>query len=275
MKNEIIKEGPSVEEAIDLALEELGVQQDVVQFEVLEDPTKRLFGRSDKPARVKVWLKDGFAGEVEDARQIAHEIIDTEDDDAEPTTAEAESGGERDAAETPEEDETAGGEALEEHGAPDRPSEEVLDQVADTGAEAVNELLSHMQIDAAIEEYEGDENEIILDMVGDDLGILIGRHGKTLDALQTIVAALARRKLGWYHPLIVDVEGYRSRRRGKLEQIARNAAEKAAKQERPVRLRPMTAFERKVVHIALRDDSRVTTESEGDEPQRAVVVNPR
>ena len=143
--------------------------------------------------------------------------------------------------------------------------DEELDQVADTAVTALKEILARFEIsDPVIEEYEGDEGEIILDVVGGDLGLLIGRHGRTLDALQTAVGAITTRQLGFRHPVVVDIEGYRHRRRQKVEDIARRAAEKAARQRKPVRLRPMTAYERRIVHVALRNDSRVVTGSEGD-----------
>jgi anaerobic selenocysteine-containing dehydrogenase len=113
------------------------------------------------------------------------------------------------------------------------------------------------------------------DIVGDDLGILIGRHGKTLDALQTVVAAVTNRKSELRYPILVDVSGYRYRRKAKLEEIARRAADRVARQGRPVKLRPMSSYERKVVHMTLRDDRRVVTASEGEEPFRQVVVGPK
>ena len=81
--------------------------------------------------------------------------------------------------------------------------------------------------------------------------------------------------MGFRHPVVVDIEGYRHRRRQKVEDIARRAAEKAARQRTPVRLRPMTPYERRIVHVALRNDSRVVTASEGTEPYRQVVIKPR
>jgi len=129
--------------------------------------------------------------------------------------------------------------------------------------------------DPAVEEYEGDEGEIILDVVGGDLGLLIGRHGKTLDALQTAVGAITTKEMGFRYPVVVDVEGYRHRRRQKVEEIAKRAADRASRQKTAVRLRPMTAYERRIVHVALRDDRRVETGSEGAEPYRQVVVKPK
>ena len=105
--------------------------------------------------------------------------------------------------------------------------------------------------------------------------MLIGRHGRTLDALQALSSAITNRKLGFRYPIIVDVEGYRHRRRQKLEDIARRSADRAARQHTAVRLRPMTAYERRVVHVALRDDRRITTQSEGEDPFRMVVINPK
>lgn len=245
MKKEVISEAPTVEEALDEALEELGVQQDVVEYEVLAEAGKKLFGLAPgRFARVRVWLKEGV-------------VVGQESD-----------GGETQDDSSPE------GEPDREDGA-QALSEEELDRIADVGLEIVKGLLEDLGVEATIEEYEGDDDEIILDIVGADLGILIGRHGKTLDALQTIVTTMVRRRLGEYHPILVDVEGYRSRRKAKLEDIARSAADRASRQGRNVQLRPMSSYERKVVHIALRDDQRVVTESEGDEPYRAVVVSPQ
>jgi len=154
-------------------------------------------------------------------------------------------------------------------------TDEQLDVVADAGVATITDILGLMGVEASIEEYEGDEGEIILDIVGDDLGILIGRHGRTLDALQVLVSAITNRKLEERYPIVVDISGYRHRRRLKLEEIARRAADRAARQHQAVELRPMTSFERRVIHIALRNDRRVTTESEGAEPRRMVVIHPK
>jgi spoIIIJ-associated protein len=155
-------------------------------------------------------------------------------------------------------------------------SDEELDKVADAAVEALKSVLKYFGVESAtVEEYEGDEGEIILDVVGADLGLLIGRHGRTLDALQTAVGAVTTRQVGFRYPVVVDVEGYRHRRRQKIEDMARRAADRAARQRTAVRMRPMTAYERRVVHVALRNDSRVTTGSEGAEPYRQVVISPK
>lgn len=240
MIDEVITEGPSVEDALDTALEQMGVQQDAVDFEVLVEPSRGLFKSASSIARVRVWLRPGALPEteIEDIDEVddAPEILTTEDAEL---------------------------------------SDEELDAIADTGAAAIRAILGSLGIEGGIDEYEGDEGEIILDITGDDLAVLIGRHGRTLDALQVLVSTITNRKLDTRYPLVVDVSGYRHRRRMKLEEIARGAAERAVRQRRAVQLRPMSSFERRVIHVVLRDDRRVQTESEGAEPRRMVVVHPR
>jgi spoIIIJ-associated protein len=244
MRTEIVKEGPTVEEAVDAALEELGVQADAAEFEVVEAPSKGLFGGS-RPATVRVWLKP----------EAVESLAGSDDEELE-------------------EDETLPDE-LKVSEPPAELTEEELDRVADTAVAVVQRILGFFGIEAAIDEYEGDDGEIILDIVGGDLAILIGRHGKTLDALQTLVAAATSRQLGFRYPVVVDVEGYRGRRREKLEDMARRTADRVSRQGRSVKLRPMTSYERRVIHMALRDDRRVITESEGEDPGRAVVISPK
>jgi len=154
-------------------------------------------------------------------------------------------------------------------------SDEEVDKVADTAIAVIEDLLKYFEVgQVTIDEYEGDEGELILDITGDDVAVLIGRHGRTLEALQLLISSITTRKVGFRYPLVVDVEGYKSRQRQKFEDIARNAAERAVDQGRDVKLRPMTPYERRMVHIALRDDPRVTTESEGEGRARRVVVIP-
>lgn len=156
------------------------------------------------------------------------------------------------------------------------PDDVDIDEVADTAIEVLQTILKPFDIgDIIIDEYDGDEGELILDITGDDLAVLIGRHGRTLDSIQFLVSAIVRRKMGYRYPVVVDVEGYKSRQRQKIESIAKSAANRAVSQDRDVPMRPMTPYERRIVHIALRDDVRVETESEGEGSERHVVVKPR
>lgn len=249
MLTEITKEAPTVEEAVDAALEELGVQADAAQYEVIDEPTHGIFG-SGRPAKVRVWLKPGV---LETLGQSAVAENESDEDEEEETMPQAL----RVSEERPE------------------LTDEELDKVADTAVVVIQSILKTFGIESAIDEYEGEDGEIILDIVGGELAILIGRHGKTLDSLQTLVSAATSRQLGFRYPILVDVEGYRGRRREKLEDIARRTADRVARQGRAVRLRPMTSYERRVIHMALREDRRVVTGSDGEEPARAVVISPK
>ena len=143
-------------------------------------------------------------------------------------------------------------------------TDEQLDEIADTAIAVLKDVLKYFNVgEVTIDEYEGDEGELILDITGDDLAVLIGRHGRTLDALQFLVSAITVRKIGYRFPVIIDVESYKNRQRQKLEALARSSARKAATQGRSVKLRPMTPYERRIIDVALRDDPRVETASEG------------
>jgi len=155
-------------------------------------------------------------------------------------------------------------------------TDEELDRIADITIETLRGILAFFDAeDSSIDEYEGDEAELILDVVGDDLAVLIGRYGKTLDALQYLVASIVNKKIGYHYPIAVDIEGYRNRRRQKLEALAKSAAARCIRNKKEVRLNPMTPYERRIIHIILREEKRVKTVSEGVDPKRQVVIKPR
>ena len=104
--------------------------------------------------------------------------------------------------------------------------------------------------------------------------MLIGRHGRTLDSLQFLISVITSRKIGFRYPVVIDVEGYKARQRQKLESIAENAARRAVSQDKKIALRPMTPYERRIIHITLRDNPEVETHSEGEGHGRRVVVTP-
>lgn len=151
-------------------------------------------------------------------------------------------------------------------------TEEETDKVADVAVEYLRELLGFFgETSCSIDEYDGDNGELILDVNGGDLAVLIGRHGRTLDALQMVLSSLMSSTLKFYYPIVVDIESYKSRRKSKVQGLARAAAAKARKQGR-VAMSPMNAYERRLVHLALHDDDSVTTHSEGEDPNRRVVI---
>lgn len=151
-------------------------------------------------------------------------------------------------------------------------TEEETDKVADVAVEYLRELLGFFgETSCSIDEYDGDNGELILDVNGGDLAVLIGRHGRTLDALQLVLSSLMSSTLKFYYPIVVDIESYKSRRKSKVQGLARAAAAKARKQGR-VAMAPMNAYERRLVHLALHDDDSVTTHSEGEDHNRRVVI---
>lgn len=161
----------------------------------------------------------------------------------------------------------------EHYESPEGLSDDELDLVADTAITYLRDLLGFFgEHKVTIDEYEGDEGELILDVSNGDLAVLIGRHGRTLDALQMIVSSFMSNKMKFHYPVVIDIEGYKSRRKEKLVNLAHSAAHRAKRQQGRVSLAPMNAYERRIVHLALLDDVEVTTHSEGEDPDRRVVI---
>jgi len=249
MPKDYIATADTVEAATALALAELNVSEDEVKIEVLEEPGKKLFGgRKDAVVKAILKEKDDLAVDTLDEKTEELEASADKEEAAEPVLEELD---------------------IEEL------SDEQVDAIADIGIEHLRKLISFLSdTEISIEEFEGDEGEIILDVTGEDVGVLIGRHGRTIDALQAIVSSMTTKKTGVRYPLSVDVEGYKHRRKQKVVEIARRAADRARRTNRPVSLKAMTPHERRIVHMALRNQDGVTSTSEGSGSYRHVVVVP-
>jgi spoIIIJ-associated protein len=148
------------------------------------------------------------------------------------------------------------------------------DDAADTLREFLQGVVDRMRIAAAVEATDT-RDAVRADISGEDLGLLIGRHGTTIDALQYIAAIVVNGDRRERRQIVVDAEGYRQRREVILQALAERTAQKVARDRQDVQLKPMTAAERKVIHLHLKDDPRVETVSEGQEPFRAVIVSLR
>lgn len=152
-------------------------------------------------------------------------------------------------------------------------SDEEKNFIGDIVTRKIEETLSFFgERNVRIDEYETDDHSLIFDIFGDDLAVLIGHHGHTLDALQSIINAFLSNALHFYYPISLDVEGYKERRKEKIQAIALSAAARAKRRGCRVVLAPMSPADRRLVHIALINDAEVTTHSEGYEPNRRVVV---
>ena len=147
-------------------------------------------------------------------------------------------------------------------------------EVTSVGQSIVNELLKHMKVTAQVYLQDAPEGPV-LEIEGEDSGLLIGRRGETLQSLEYLVNFLLSRRLERRARIQIDVEGYKERRYRSLRQIAQRTAERVSRSGRPQGLNPMTPAERRVVHMALANNARVTTESVGEGPDRKVIVNPR
>ena len=237
----------SVDEAIDIALQELGLRRNQVSIEVLTGGKAGLFGLGGEQARVRVTaLEEGIA------RPMA--------DDDEETMPEA-----------------LRGRPQENIDLKDLDSEEV--QLA---AQSLRDLLRLVDIDTdvAVREPETAADGLgrasaVLDIEGEDLGLLIGRRGSTLSALQYLVNLIVTHKTGSRVLVTVDVEHYHRRREETLRNLAGRMADRVRRSRRPMTLEPMPANERRIIHIALSEDSSVVTGSVGEGDDRKVVIRPR
>jgi spoIIIJ-associated protein len=149
-----------------------------------------------------------------------------------------------------------------------------LAEKRELAAKVLREILERMGVDAEVSAFD-DGERIILDAHGSESGLVIGKKGATLDALQYLVNRIVFKKPGEAAGITVDAEGYRGRREDSLTDLARRLADKAIRSGRPVPVEPMNAHDRRVVHMALADHPEVTTESEGEGMARRVVIFPR
>ncbi len=231
--------GKTVDEAIERALDELDATREDIEFEVLSEPKGGILGVGAADARVRAWrIGEG----------------DAAPDGAAPAAA------------------GAAGEVGEDG--------ELIEDDAEMAAQMLDQLLELMGITADVSirdaETPGDGlgmAKAVLDIEGDDLGLLIGRRGETLAALQYLLNLMVGRKLAVHATFTVDVEGYRRRRETQLNSLARRMADQVRRSRRPVTLEPMPPNERRIVHLTLANDAEVETSSLGEGENRKVSIS--
>lgn len=202
----VVKSSKTVEEALKEALKELDLREDQVEVEVIEEPSKGLFGLiGNKEAKIRV-------------TQVYNPV--------------------------------------------------------EMASEFLGKILNGMGIEANINiELKKDILYIdVVDILSSDLGILIGKRGNTLDAVQYLTSLFINKPIDKYIKIVLDSEGYREKREKSLIKLAKRMADKAVYSKKPVKLEPMNPFERRIIHTAIQGHKRVTTYSEGDEPYRRVVI---
>ena len=149
----------------------------------------------------------------------------------------------------------------------------VKNSVEDKAKEFLNDVFAAMNLTVVINvKYDEAEKNMDIDLSGDDMGVLIGKRGQTLDSLQYLVSLVVNKEEEEYIRVKVDTENYRERRKNTLENLAKNMAYKVKRTRRPVSLEPMNPYERRIIHSALQNDKYVTTYSEGEEPYRKVII---
>jgi spoIIIJ-associated protein len=245
---------PTINEAIEKGLTELELTREAVEIEILDEGSRGLFGLGSHQARVRLIVKQSISEEYElETTPSISEISYEEESIDEPVVKPIRI-------------------------PPANTKEEIPLHVAQ---ETVSELLGKMHIQANVTASYGEIDDvrgtraILVDVTGKDLSVLIGKRSETLNALQYISRLIVSKELGENVTLVIDVEGYRTRRERQLRQLAHRMAEQAIKTGRKQTLEPMPPNERRIIHMELRDDAHVTTESFGEEPHRKVTILPK
>ena len=246
---------PSVEEAIEKGLADLGLVEEAVEIEVLDEGNRGLFGIGSRQARIRLTVIEKQEEAPDTGRSVEPSVDET-------ATFEESSVEER---------------VIEEPGETQIAEDERELNIA---RETVSDLLENMGIEAQVTAYYGepDENRTIkplhVDIEGDDLSVLIGKRSETLNALQYITRLIVGKELEKSVLIVLDVEGYRTRRERQLRRLAQRMADQAIKTGRRQMLEPMPPNERRIIHIELRQNELVETESRGEDPYRKVTIYP-
>jgi len=260
--------GISVEEAVKEALEQPGLREDEVAIEVLATPRAGVLGLGARNARVRVTRKSAQAGsnpQPAPAPQARKEGVS----DGNRRERENQRRGRNDSGarrENPVASDDEGGVA-------GRKSVGVDEQRREATV-ILQQILEQMGERTDVRQIEVDAETVELEIKGDGSGILIGRHGQTLDALEYIVNRILARRIKGAAPISLETESYREHRRQQLHRMALSMGEKAKREHKPVRLEPMVPRDRRVVHLALKDDPMLTTRSAGDGQLRSIEIVP-
>lgn len=290
------KTGKNVDEAIAEALKELNITADQADIEVLDEGRKGIFGFGRKDAKVRVTVKEVTVAEesapaektvseaaeaaVQAVKEAANIAVDTAVKKAEAVKADASAAVEDLSQKAAEAKDNAVDSAIStlESLKSERPAREarkyvVNDEAIIAAKEFLQRVFTAMKIEVAMEKFiNKNDGSVTFKLHGQDMGILIGKHGQTLDSLQYLTNLVANQTSNERVRVIIDVEDYRDRRIETLTRLANRLADKVKRTGERVALEPMNPHERKIIHMALQGDRRVTTLSEGDDPYRHVVI---
>ena len=241
----------TIEEATSQATAQIESQGRVVtSVKVLEEPSKGFLGFGKKDALVRVYFEEGTAENIAVAEEVVS-VVETVTESMVDTV----------------ETETTEIPVVVEDGI----TKAEQDFIADTGKEFLLGMFGKMGLSVQIEKLTT-KDKITFQVHGEDLGILIGKHGQTLDAIQYLTNLVANKEVRRRCQIVVDVENYRSRREETLIQLAHRLGAKVRRTRQKIALEPMNAFERKIIHVALQNEKHIKTDSEGQEPYRHIVI---
>ena len=288
MKGSIRVSAKTLDDAITEALIQLGVTSDRLEYNVIEKGSAGFLGIGMKQAVIEAWKKEDK--EEEEFLKAVEETIrenpvkeyfakedNVKEDDVKEHQAEEAAKKEEAVREEKTEKEEASANAKEEKSEPVSVKEkELLAKVEDETIryeeQFVKDTLKAMDMDVEITSSIDKDGALYVDMKGENMGILIGKRGQTLDSLQYLANRVANKHQSGYVRVKLDTENYRARREETLKHLAKNIAHKVKRNRRPVILEPMNPYERRIIHSTLQSDPYVTTHSEGEEPYRKVVV---
>lgn len=273
MNGSIRVSAKTVDDAITEALIQLGVTSDRLEYEVIEKGSPGFLGIGMKQAVIEARRKP----EPEPEPEPEEIFVRPERSEIKETKKEAPVHKKKEKAEKKPRKEKEFKEIKEEK-KPEEPVREdtVLAEVQDVTIQAVEEFLKNtltaMNMEVEIKSEIDSDGALSVNMSGEHMGILIGKRGQTLDALQYLANRVANKHQEGYVRVKLDTENYRARREETLRHLAKNIAHKVKRTRRPVALEPMNPYERRIIHSSLQSDPYVTTHSEGEEPYRKVVV---
>lgn len=273
------KWGQSIDEAIQLALDDLKLTIDEVEVTVLEEPTKGFLGLGAKLAKVRVEKKAASKPEkIEKAEKVVKPEVKKEtrfEHFDKPAKAEnkeiKETRPERRPERRPEKKNNARKEKKIEKIEPQAKPADCVPVTEHTAITFLKEIIDSMGLDLTITACMNEEC-IFLDIDGKDSGTMIGKRGATLDAIQYLTSLVVNKNKEKYMRVVVDAENYRAKREKTLEQLANRLADKVVRTKKSVRLEPMNPYERKVIHATLQSSPQVVTRSEGEEPYRRIII---
>ena len=265
--------GKTVEDAMIEAATTLGIASSELDIEVISKGSSGFLGLGSKPAVIKAKPKQEVKDEIDDILSAAKKPGKSGKKAAKPAEKkEAKVQEAEPVAEKAPEVKTEEPKQEEENLEPAEIDDSIIDETKSYLVKLFEAMEMEAQIDITLDKYTRTMN---IDVEGPEMGIIIGKRGQTLDALQYLISLFVNKKSDTYIRIKLDTENYRERRRETLENLAKNIAFKVKKSRRPFSLEPMNPYERRIIHSTLQGDKYVSTKSEGEEPYRKVVVFPK